>query len=161
MSTLTALLLNPATGGGGRTLQRVESAALILRMDDAQIVNLFPQATKDLRQLRLHAQDEAVWLEHRSELQRSINSASSILVGWGTSVPTGAARLLLKSQREWALGAIEAAGHSYVWTVGGKPRHPSRWHQRSGVPIDSPSGRPLSEILARALVRTHVQELRG
>ena len=68
----------------------------------------------------------SITMEHR------LRDAGSIVAGWGMGGISGPARRHYRAQVNWLLELFYSQGHMDVWTVGGAPRHPSRWRQFTG-----------------------------
>lgn len=57
-----------------------------------------------------------------------LDRATHILLGYGTTEPTGPARLHHREQVAWLRRAIGERGLP-IYQVGNGPRHPSRWQR--------------------------------
>lgn len=126
--TLLAVLLNPpSASSGARTRNAVALAGQILGFDNVEIANLTNVATPTV--VELNRIDQDGWFEARDELRVRLRGADALLGGWGTTGLHGPARRSLLTQVSWLAQESSAAGMPEMWTVGGQPRHPSRWHQ--------------------------------
>ena len=126
--TLTAILLNPpACTTGTRSRSAVRRAATVLGYDEVRIANLCAAATPTV--VELNKLDPESWKLARPTLQEALECADAMLAGWGVAGVTGKARHLLLAQVDWLYAQATSAGIRSIWMVGGKPRHPSRWHQ--------------------------------
>lgn len=61
------------------------------------------------------------------------------------------------SQVEWFARQARAAGLSEMWTVGGRARHPSRWHQYVSDKYGRTSGGSFADRLRQVLVRAPLE----
>ena len=127
---LLAVLLNPpSASSGNRSRGAVRRAAETLGYPGYVIVNLFAEPTATVIDLNDIDTSEASWNATQVQLEAHIAEAGGILAAWGIA---GASAQLRREQRrrsDWILGAARELGHTNAWTVGGQPRHPSRWHQ--------------------------------
>lgn len=126
--TLVAVLSNPPLTAGARTLGRVRLAERILGFDSHRVVNIFAcpsHATGALGQLGI---DDSGWLEARLEIVAGLDSASGVLLGYGSTPPVGAARTRFHAQVNWLAGHLTELGVP-IWQLGDGPRHPSRWQR--------------------------------
>ena len=126
---LLAVLANPPlTTSGQRTRDRVALAAQIIGCPDFEVGNLFPVPSMDVSSIaRLGVRPE-LWSDARDDLVNQLSRADDVLLGWGCTEPAGGARLHHRSQIEWLLTTVESKPIQ-LWTVGGVPRHPSRWQR--------------------------------
>ncbi|GAA3144390.1 hypothetical protein GCM10010530_75040 [Kribbella aluminosa] len=146
---LLAVLANPPLATSGqRTLNRVSLAARLIGCDDVVVGNLFPIASKDVTALGTLGADSDQWLAARDGLLRLLLGADDVLLGWGRAEPAGAARIHHRSQIQWLMTELESRSLQ-VWTVGGEPRHPSRWQRHT---CRAYPGRPFGSALAAALL---------
>jgi hypothetical protein len=126
---LLAVLANPPLATSGlRTLSRVKLAARVIGCGEVGVGNLFSAASKDVTELTVLGVRPDSWLDARAGLLREICAADDVLLGWGCTEPCGEARLHHRSQVGWLMGVLESQS-AQVWTVGGLPRHPSRWQR--------------------------------
>lgn len=119
---------NPPTTSGERTLRRVELARELLGFRTVEVVNLFPLPTYRTSGLAEVGQTQERWDQARGELRAAIGRASSVLLAYGLGEPTGVARTHHRAQVAW-LRQLLIDEQMPVWSVGGEPRHPSRWHR--------------------------------
>lgn len=68
------------------------------------------------------------WLESRAAISAGLAACNGVVLGYGVSEPTGAARLHYRAQIDWLWGELRAS-ESLIWSVELPPRHPSRWHR--------------------------------
>jgi len=126
---LVAVLASPPrTTSGNRTRARVDLAGQALGFDSTLIVNLLHLPTSDVTEISILGVDADSWLASRKSIDRALLIAGGVLAAWGQSEPTGAARGHQRRQVEWLQSRISSLGLR-SWTVGGTPRHPSRWQR--------------------------------
>ncbi|WP_456846869.1 hypothetical protein [Cellulomonas sp. P5_C6] len=153
---LTAVLLNPpAVTTGIRTRNAVAKAGLVLGYSTIEVVNLCSAATPSVVELN-RTQRLDGWLDARPALVGSLRTASGVLAAWGVAGMTGAARLARDDQVAWLYDELLKAGIDRVWTVGGEPRHPSRWHQFVSDKYGRTSGGCFEQRLSEVLVATPI-----
>lgn len=58
----------------------------------------------------------------------ALEDASEVVLAYGVTEPTGPAKLHHRWQVQWLKEQIIQLGIP-TWTVGGRPRHPSRWQR--------------------------------
>ena len=107
---------------------RVDQARELLGFNAAIVTNIFAFATYRSGDVADYGKDDRGWREARAELARSLDNCDAVLLAYGVSEPTGAARHLHRSQVAWLHDAIDVTGLP-VWWVGNSPRHPSRWQR--------------------------------
>jgi hypothetical protein len=152
---LVAVLLNPVPHERVTLSQRnVATAAEVLRASSWQIANLVTRPTRDLPGLSQAASDEDPWLLSRPALSCAIAEADVLLLGWGLGGLTGPAARHWRSQASWACVEARRHGHRTGLTLGGSPRHPSRWRQYLGPKRGLYPPGPWEERLAAALQAT-------
>lgn len=128
--TLLAVLLNPPSAStGARSLGAVGRAANVLGYASYQVGNLFSEATPTVVELNLLAVSEGSWSIVRERLSQQLRGSAGVLAGWGVAGASGRFRRIRDERAEWLRREAASYGHSSIWTVGGEPRHPSRWHQ--------------------------------
>ncbi len=150
---LLAVLLNPPGATTGvRTRNAVRAAAEVLGFDSTEIVNLTSTPTQTV--LELNHGGMRGWLEARVDLAAGLRRADGLLGGWGITGLLGDARSARASQVEWLVDQARSCGFTQMWTVGGLPRHPSRWHQYVADKYGRTSGGPFVERLSQVLVAT-------
>lgn len=125
---LVAILASPPLTSGLRSRSRVDLAARLLGFDTAAIANLIAEPTSDVGDLARVGATAAPWRDSRRLVRGTLLDASAVILGWGTTEPLGAARLHHRDQVSWLLSEI-AGRRLETWTVGGTPRHPSRWQR--------------------------------
>lgn len=125
---LVAILLNPPSGTGRSTTRHLAVAAHILGNMELAVVNLFATATKSIVEVNDVGRAPEGWLAARPGIRSAIGAADEVLVGWGIGGIHGAARQCMRRQIDWLINALPERLDA-VWTIGGEPRHPSRWHQ--------------------------------
>lgn len=127
---LVAILANPPlTTSGRRTSDRVTLAAALLGCDSVRITNLFAASTSDVTQIPHVGQHSAHWVAARAELESRLDGADCVLLAWGVGEPSGPARHHHRAQVEWLRSRLATTGMASLWTIGGLPRHPSRWQR--------------------------------
>jgi hypothetical protein len=127
---LAVILATPPEATTGRaTLRRVEMAASHLGYKSFRVGNLLTVPTIDVNDIAIRGRDETVWMSSRPNLQCAIESASLVLLAFGCSLPSGAARLHMRNQLDWLFECMNGAQISDVVTFGGRTRHPSRWQR--------------------------------
>lgn len=126
---VTAVLMSPPLTSGVRTTRMLSVATRLLGFDDFMKVNLFGFPTRDLPDLTSRGSDVDGWLAARPAILSGVSGATGLLAAWGVVEPGGLARQHCRSQLVWLSEVAARSGHTRVWTLGGQPRHPSRWHQ--------------------------------
>lgn len=150
--TLVAVLLNPPTGSGARTMTRVEMAAQIIGCQQVSLVNLFPRPTKDTAELIALPHSETEWISQRRPIADAIRQSHEVLVAWGKPSLPGAARESQRNQIDWVWTLLGEQGRT-AWSVGPDARHPSRWHQYLSDRHGRTSGGSLEMRIAEGLQR--------
>lgn len=159
MKTLGALLLNPPTTDGQRTRRHLEVAASLLDCDRVEIANLFAISTQDVTAMNLVGRDAAGWLAAQPHLCGLIARADVLVAGWGVRGLTGLAAQHQRAQLRLIADQARLQGRTHVWTVGGQPRHPSRWHQFVSDRHGRTQGGSLPERLTCVLSETAISDL--
>jgi hypothetical protein len=126
--TLLAVLSNPPTTRGERTLGRVRLACDILGFDDFLVANLFSLPSRSTRQIAELGQTAAPWTAAREPIENQLCGADGVLLAYGLDSPPGAAGHWRHEQLNWLDSALRTHGQPTFW-VGGEPRHPSRWQR--------------------------------
>lgn len=145
------MLLNPpATSAGVRTRNAVGRAARALGYDRVVLANLCTVPTASVVQLNLLGKD--AWKFARADLETSLPSAAAVLAAWGIAGLTGRARQARDEQVFWLSKQVKASSIESLWMVGGKPRHPSRWHQYVSDKYGHTSGGTFEERIKQVLV---------
>ncbi|WP_373457891.1 DUF1643 domain-containing protein [Paeniglutamicibacter psychrophenolicus] len=129
MTRLLAVLLNPPLTSGVASLRHVEAARLALACDSVLIANLFSEPTRSVEDINVIGKCPEGWTQSREQLLNALDSADVLMGAWGISGLTGEAARMRKSQVAWLAQSAMDQGFDKLWTVGGTPRHPSRWHQ--------------------------------
>lgn len=128
-SLLVAILATPPSATSGvRTRARLALAADAIGATALEVVNLLDVATRDVLDMADAGREVEPWLASRDQIHSSLAKADQVLLAWGISEPTGPARSHHRAQVHWVMEDITANGLSW-WTVGGSPRHPSRWQR--------------------------------
>lgn len=127
--TLTALLACPPTTSGTRTINALAVACQCLELPTFRIANLLSVPARDTKAMSEAGSTEAPWNSSRPALLQAMLGASQLLAAWGVYPLLGAASNFQRMQIAWLMQAARELGHSHAWTLGGQPRHPSRWHQ--------------------------------
>lgn len=153
---LVAVLLNPpATSAGTRSRNAVVRAASALAYDHVIMTNLCAFSTPSVVELNALGLDG--WELARAELSASIAGASAVLAGWGVAGLTGPARRYMEAQVDWLRDCAHDNGIDAFWTIGGEPRHPSRWHQYVSDKYGRTTGGTFEERIAQVLVEVPVR----
>jgi len=127
--SLLAVLANPPlTTSGKRTRDRVALAARFIGCVEITFGNLFPLPSEDVLGIARLGSRPELWFDARVDLAHQLSRADDVLLGWGCTEPAGEARLHHRAQIEWLLTTAESKS-TQIWTVGGLPRHPSRWQR--------------------------------
>ncbi|MEO5316321.1 DUF1643 domain-containing protein [Pseudarthrobacter sp. CC12] len=148
---MLAILANPSLTKGARTLRRVEMAAELLGFTKVRVANLFALPSHATGEIAVLGAEEDGWLTARELLEPSLQTAHGILLAYGATAPTGAARLHFGHQVEWLHGLI-AARQLPSWHVGDGPRHPSRWQRWT---YRAHPGVPFTDALRSSFVPVH------
>jgi hypothetical protein len=125
---LAILAAPPLTTSGARTHGRLHLAAEILGSDILAIANLIDVPTKDVLDIASVGCEPAPWRKARGGLAGQIAAADVVLFAWGIAEPAGPARDYHRAQVAWVNDVVGSRG-IIPWTVGGMPRHPSRWQR--------------------------------
>lgn len=125
---LLAILANPPLTPGWRTLRRVELAREVLGYASVDVANLFAAPSQSTSAIAELGATAGSWLAARPQVQTGVMVADGVLLAYGVSSPVGPARQHYRQQVEW-LDEQLASREVPVWTVGGIPRHPSRWQR--------------------------------
>jgi hypothetical protein len=125
---LAVLASPPKTTAGDRTSRRVELASELLGYQEVQIVNLLCTPTRDVCDIQAAGATSGPWIYSRAAIKRLMPAADAVLFAWGCKPPTGPARPHHGRQVNWVRMQATEQGLSQ-WTVGGTPRHPSRWQR--------------------------------
>lgn len=126
--SMVAVLSNPPTTSGNRTLARVEQAREILGATRVEVVNLFPLPTYRVTGIADVGTVELDWLAARPVIGRALRNADIAVLAYGTRPPTGPARMLQRDQVTWLRDQLVEFGIP-AYVVGNAPRHPSRWQR--------------------------------
>lgn len=125
---MLAILSNPPTTRGERTLSRVRLACEILGFTDLLVANLFSLPSRSTREIALLGRTAAPWTDARGPIEDQLRGADGVLLAYGLDSPPGAAGHWRREQLIWLNSALSAHGLPAFW-VGGGPRHPSRWQR--------------------------------
>lgn len=159
--TLVALLASPPTTSGGRTMRGVETALPLTGCTRLLVANLYPNPSRDIPSLNQEGSESKAWLQARPQLQQAVGAADEVLAGWGLSPLTGSARRNRAAQIAWLMDLITSLGHDHLWTVGGLPRHPSRWHQYVSDKHQRTAPGTFAQRLGQVLVRVPLETAHG
>ena len=133
MTHLVAILLNPKDSSGITTTYRnIQVASQVLKVTSFEIVNLVSLPTKDLPVLNQLASDPNDWISARGDLRRGIKQGDLVLSAWGLGGFSGQSKVNFQDQKSWLRTYLQSIGVDCVLTIGGRPRHPSRWRQYLG-----------------------------
>ena len=159
---LCAVLLNPPLGSSPDTVT-VRNAAVashVLGASEWVIGNLVDRPTRDLPELNEVGVAQEMWVTSRPLLGEEMATADALLFGWGVGGFTLSARSHFQRQVLWVLDEARRMGLTSGWTLGGLPRHPSRWRQYLGPQRNLFDGGSFEDRLRRALVPTPLDELK-
>lgn len=148
---LVAILHSPPLGEGTRTLRRVEVARNFLGCGATTVANLYPAALPNTNTF-VALDNDPVWERGRADIIDALNldDTTTVLLGYGVRPPTGQQRQNYLRQVSWVEDEL-ASRAIPVWTFGGRPAHPSRWHRI--VHRESP-GETVESMIAHHLRRT-------
>lgn len=149
---LLAILANPPLrSSGDRTMRRVAAAAEILDCSTVIIGNMFSIPTVDVLGISMAGCQEEAWLESRRCIADRLETCHVALLAWGLTEPRGRALTYHRNQVAWVTALVRDSGLP-AWSVGGAPRHPSRWQRyTSRVHPDLPFDDALAISLKKAL----------
>jgi hypothetical protein len=148
---LLAVLLNPpANTVGARSRNAVTLAATALGYERVVVANLCEAATPSVVELNDVGAD--AWMSARDHLAPLFPLASALLGAWGVAGLNGDARQFRDAQVEWLAREAGAAGLTHMWMLGGRPLHPSRWHQFVSDKYGRTSGGSFEERIVQVLV---------
>lgn len=151
MTKLVAILLNPPLTSGAASLRHVEAARQALACESVVVGNLFSTPTRSVEDINAVGKSADGWNQAREQLFNAICDADLLLGAWGVSGLTGGAARMRKSQVAWLVRTAMDQGMEKLWTVGGTPRHPSRWHQYVSEKYQRAVGNSLDERLSSVL----------
>jgi hypothetical protein len=159
--SLGAILINPPLGDGGATLRHLEILRRILQCKTIKVANLLPAPTRSVIEITSAGELQESWQEARPSLLELLDSSNHIVLGWGLGGGfSGPARRHFASQVQWVERAIRRQTKPIsVWTVGGQPRHPSRWHQYVSDVHGRTSGGSFDQRLQEVLVKQPMARL--
>jgi hypothetical protein len=126
---LLVVLACPPVTTGNRTRNQVQRVSCILGAEQTRLVNLFPLPTQNVGSVAALGADRQVWASARGELRQELEWSTDLLAAWGVTRPVGLAGQHRDEQVSWLIDVSVRMGRASAWTVGGTPRHPSRWHQ--------------------------------
>lgn len=119
---------NPPITSGARTRSRAEQAADLLGFNTLILANLFSRPTYRSGGISVAGIEESGWNEAKLNLAEGLDKADAVLLAYGITRPGGEARTRHVAQVAWLHEEL-AIRHLDAWTVGGQPRHPSRWQR--------------------------------
>ena len=126
---LLAILASPPLDTSGeRTLKRIAVAAEIVGCSTFEVQNLLAHRTSSVLDIPWVGASPEGWLKARTEIRSRFKVADSVLYGWGCTEPARLARQHHRAQVAWIVSLTDEHGLD-PWTVGGLPRHPSRWQR--------------------------------
>ncbi|MGC5564788.1 DUF1643 domain-containing protein [Streptomyces sp. FR-108] len=150
---LCAVLLNPPLRDVEETVtcKNLRAALPLFNCDELRIVNLVDIASRDQVALQKIEINMSEILRSRELISQAIDEAGEVLLAWGSSRISGESGRLLREQSKWVRAHLTANGTLRVWTIQGKPRHPSRWRQYVGPQKGRAKGSTFEERLASLL----------
>ncbi|GAA5090774.1 hypothetical protein GCM10025760_16880 [Microbacterium yannicii] len=155
VSHLLAILHSLPVGSGLRTTRRVEIAQRALECDSSSIVNMYPAELSDSNALNGQVTTDTL-ARGRELIQRELDSGaiSDVLLAYGVQLPTGPIRREYRAQVDWVSAELERR-RLRVWSFGGRPTHPSRWHRlvsrvHPGSSVESRAAEFLLPLSSRA-----------
>ena len=146
---LLVVASNPPTTSGSRTTSRADLARSVLGFESVEIANIFSlpsYRSGAINELGVH---EEGWDVARRDLSSAVKRANAIVLAYGVTKPSGAAKLHYERQLSW-LDTLLARRDLPVWWVGGAPRHPYRWQRYT---FREHAGVAFPEALRKALCR--------
>lgn len=146
-NVLLAVCSTPPLTSGTRTLNRLLMAQTILGFGRLEIANIFAIPTRSSGDISSLGTQASAWLESRPHLIAGLSNADGVMLAYGTTAPSGPARLHWRSQIEWLHQLVEELKIP-VFTVSNEPRHPSRWQRYT---FRTYPNLPFEEALAGAL----------
>lgn len=147
---LLVLMSNPpSTTTGDRTLRRVELLQALFGIEESLTANLFAIPTYRTGEISDVGVDATGWLNARPAIAEAMDHCTAIMLAYGGQEPSGPARTHFREQIAWAEQLIESRKLP-VWSVGGRPLHPSRWHRFT---YSNYPGVPFHDALVRSVVR--------
>jgi hypothetical protein len=156
---LLVILASPSLAAGQRTRSRLSSLPAILPCSTVTIANLCATPALDLPSLAQVAAAPDGWIHARKNIGEALASCDEFMAAWGLSGLVGGARQHRSEQLRWLLRTATSFGHEHAWTVGGQPRHPSRWHQYVSDVHGRTAGGTVIERLRQVVVRVPLSEL--
>ena len=156
---LLVVLASPPTTTGQRTLSRLTSLPAVVPCSVVSVANLYANPARDLPALSLVGGKVDGWLEAREQLRHELASCDEMMAAWGLLALTGTARQHRSDQVRWLLELAAQQGHTQVWTIGGQPRHPSRWHQYVSDVHGRTQGGSFEDRLREVLVQVPLSSL--
>lgn len=130
-TTLLVILSNPPLSTtGDRTLRRIALLQELFGIDATLTANLFSIPTYRTGGLSDVGQASDGWLAARGQLSDAIDNCTAVLLAYGAQEPSGSARRHFRDQVKLARDLMSARNLP-VWTTGGRPLHPSRWHRHT------------------------------
>lgn len=138
---LVAILSNPPLTDGSRSIARVEVASRLLGFSRFRIVNLLGVPTRSADDVAEAGADGRAWVAARVPILEALDIADCALLAYGIQPPGAPARAHFRSQIDWLRGELRAR-RVPAWTLGGLPRHPSRWQRwtsrvQPGTPFET------------------------
>lgn len=125
---LLCILANPPLGSGERTRARLRLARDLLGFESLTIRNLFAVPSLAVTDISMLGATPAGWAQARQQMEPAFSACDGVLLAYGISEPTGAARKYHREQVGWVTERLVASG-CQTYQVGDGPRHPSRWQR--------------------------------
>jgi hypothetical protein len=126
--SLLVIGANPPVSSGVTTLKRCALAASLLGLEMWEIKNLIPVASHNVIELAEAGKDAENWISGRALLVDGVSRATTVLLAYGVSEPSGAALNHHREQVAWLRDHL-AGSTARTLQVGDGPRHPSRWQR--------------------------------
>lgn len=137
----------------------LEVLKCVLRADRLIVVNLCTASAKDLPALSEVARTWEPWASAQPSISAGLAASDDVLMAWGLSELLGPAKRHRLRQLDWFRETAIEHMHQTAWTIGGEPRHPSRWHQFVSDRHARTRGGTTYARLSEVLVRTDINNL--
>ncbi|MEV5337827.1 DUF1643 domain-containing protein [Streptomyces sp. NPDC052676] len=125
---LLCILANPPLRSGERTRGRLVLACDLLGFETFTMRNLFAVPSGTVTDISTLGATADGWAQARKQMESAFSACDGVLLAYGISEPTGAARKYHREQVRWVTERLVASG-CQSFQVGDGPRHPSRWQR--------------------------------